>query len=175
MAGADLLINNSFAEAHHPAPKSNGKGRSFTETSNYAPSTFNMSHQENFDRRALQARRYSLGLTQPYQYWSFSLTKHFNSHLYNEFRRSALDDLLTRHIDIGFIELMEFYRNCLLNRRHIPDIVVYDLVSLSQDQSSHCHALVSNTIHETIASGKMTSKNRGKLSKYFNTQHGEKA
>ncbi|KAJ5185723.1 Winged helix-turn-helix transcription repressor DNA-binding [Penicillium cf. griseofulvum] len=176
MAGADWLINKSFAEAHHPAPKSNGKGRSFTETSNNVPKTFNMSHQENFDGRALPvARRYSLGMTQPYQYWSFSLTKHFNSHLYNEFRRSALDDLLTRHIDNGFIELMEFYRNCLLHRRPIPDLVMYDLVNLSQDQTSHYHTLVSNTIHETIASGKMTSKNRGKISKYFNTQHGKKA
>ncbi|KAJ5383154.1 Winged helix-turn-helix transcription repressor DNA-binding [Penicillium concentricum] len=176
IGGADWLINNSFAEAHQPAPKSNGKGRSSTETSNYVPKSFNMSHQETFDGRDRPvARRYSFGMTQHYQSWSSSLTKHFNSHLYNEFRRSALDDLLTRHIDNGFIELMEFYRNCLLHRRLNPDLVMYDLVHLSQDRTSHYHTLVSNTIHETIASGKMKLHNRGKISKYFNTQHGKKA
>ncbi|OQE38067.1 hypothetical protein PENCOP_c009G01417 [Penicillium coprophilum] len=173
--GADWLINKSLAEVHQPTPKSNGKGRLPTETSNYAPQNFNMSHQETFDGRDRPvARRYSLGMAQPYQSWSSSLTKNFDSHLYNEFRRSALDDLLSRHIDNGFIALMEFYRKCLLHRRPIPDLVMYDLVHLSQDQMHH-HTLVSNMIQETIASGKMKLHNRGKISKYFNTQHGKKA
>lgn len=114
-------------------------------------------------------------MTQSYESWSFSLTKNFNSHLYNEFRRSALDDLLTRHAHNGFNELMEFYRNCLLHRRPIPDLVMYDMVHLSQDQTSDYHNLVSNTIHETIASGKMNSNNRLRISKYFNTQPGKTA
>ncbi|KAJ5688123.1 hypothetical protein N7536_010742 [Penicillium majusculum] len=174
IGGADWLIQKSFAEVHHPAPKSKAKARSSTETSNYVPKTFNMSRKEPFDGRGRQtARRYSFGMTQPYEYWSFSLTKNFNSHLYNEFRRSALDDLLTRHAHNGFNELMEFYRNCLLHRRPIPDLVMYDMVHLSQDQISDYHTLVSNTIHETIASGKMNSNNRLRISKYFNTQPGK--
>ncbi|KAJ6157176.1 Winged helix-turn-helix transcription repressor DNA-binding [Penicillium chrysogenum] len=176
VGGADWLINKSFAEAHQPAPKSKGKGRLSTETSNYVPKTFNMSRKETFDGRGPpMARRYSFGMTQPYELWSFSLTKNFNSHLYNEFRRSALDDLLTRHVDNGFNELMEFYRNCLLDHRGIPDLVMYDLVHLSQDHTSDYHTLVSNTIHEAIASGKMKPRNRGKISKYFNTQPGKTA
>lgn len=176
IGGADWLIQKSFAEVHHPAPKSKAKARSSTETSNYVPKTFNMSRKEPFDGRGRQtARRYSFGMTQPYEYWSFSLTKNFNSHLYNEFRRSALDDLLTRHAHNGFNELMEFYRNCLLHRRPIPDLVMYDMVHLSQDQISDYHTLVSNTIHETIASGKMNSNNRLRISKYFNTQPGKTA
>lgn len=176
VGGADWLINKSFAEAHQPAPKSKGKGRLSTETSNYVPKTFNMSRKETFDGRGPpMARRYSFGMTQPYELWSFSLTKNFNSHLYNEFRRSALDDLLTRHVDNGFNELMEFYRNCLLDHRGIPDLVMYDLVHLSQDHTSDYHTLVSNTIHEAIASGKMRPRNRGKISKYFNTQPGKTA
>ncbi|KAJ6190338.1 Winged helix-turn-helix transcription repressor DNA-binding [Penicillium mononematosum] len=174
--GPDWLINKSLAEAHQPAPKSNGKGRLSTETSNYVPKTSNMSRKETFDGRGPpMARRYSFGMTQPYELWSFSLTKHFNSHLYNEFRRSALDDLLTRHVDKGFNELVEFYRNCLLHHRNIPDIVMYDLIHLSQDHTSDYHTLVSNTIHEAIASGKMKVRNRGKISKYFNTQPGKTA
>lgn len=176
IGGADWLITKSFAEARQLAPKSNGKGRSSTETSNYVPKTFNMSRKETFDGRGRpMARRYSFGMIQPYEFWSFSLTKNFDSHLYNEFRRSALDDLLTRHVDNGFNELMEFYRNCLLHRRLIPDLVMYDLVHLSQDQTLDYHTLVSNTIHETIASGKMKLHNRGKISKYFNTQAGKTA
>ena len=176
IGGADWLIQKSFAEVHHPAPKSKAKARSSTETSNYVPKTFNMSRKEPFDGRGRQtARRYSFGMTQPYESWSFSLTKNFNSHLYNEFRRSALDDLLTRHAHNGFNELMEFYRNCLLHRRPIPDLVMYDMVHLSQDQISDYHTLVSNTIHETIASGKMSSNNRLRISKYFNTQPGKTA
>lgn len=135
-----------------------------------------MSRKETFDGRGRQmSRRYSIGMTQPYESWSFSLTKNFNSHLYNEFRRSALDDLLTRHVDNGFNELMEFYRNCLLHRRHIPDLVLYDMVYLSQGQTSDYHTLVSNTIHETIASGKMKLHNWGRISKYFDTQLGKTA
>ncbi|KAI3285971.1 hypothetical protein DTO002I6_8452 [Penicillium roqueforti] len=176
VGGTDWLISKSFAEAHQPAPKSNGKGRSSTQTSNYVPKTFNMSRKETFDGRGRQmSRRYSIGMTQPYESWSFSLTKNFNSHLYNEFRRSALDDLLTRHVDNGFNELMEFYRNCLLHRRHIPDLVLYDMVYLSQGQTSDYHTLVSNTIHETIASGKMKLHNWGRISKYFDTQLGKTA
>ncbi|CAG7939727.1 unnamed protein product [Penicillium nalgiovense] len=176
VGGAYWLINKSFAEAHQPAPKSNGKGRLSTETSNYVPKTSNMSRKETFDGRdQTMARRYSFGTTQPYELWSFSLTKNFNSRLYNEFRRSALDDLLTRHVDNGFNELMEFYRNCLLHYRVIPDLVMYDLAYLSQDHASEYHTLVSNTVHEAIASGKMKSRNRGKISKYFNTQPGKTA
>lgn len=135
-----------------------------------------MSRKETFDGRGRPtARRYNFGMTQPYESWSFSLTKTFNSHLYNEFRRSALDDLLTRHAHNGFNELMEFYRKCLLHRRPIPDLVMYDMVHLSQDQTSDYHNLVSNTIHETIASGKMSSNNRLRISKYFNTQPGKTA
>jgi la-related protein 1 len=176
VGGSDWLVNKSFAEAHQPAPKSNGKGRLSTETSNYVPKTFNMSRKETFDGRGPpMAGRYSFGMTQPYELWSFSLTKNFNSHLYNEFRRSALDDLLTRHVDNGFNELMEFYRNCLLHHRNIPDLVMYDLVHLSQDHTSDYHTLVSNTVHEAIASGKMKARNRGMISKYFNTQPGKTA
>ncbi|CAG8886076.1 unnamed protein product [Penicillium egyptiacum] len=173
VGGADWLINKkSFAEAHQPAPKSNGKGRLSTETSNYVPKTFKTSRKETFDGRG---QRYSFGMIQPYELWSFSLRKTFNSHLYTEFRRSAIDDLLTRHMHNGFNELMEFYRNCLLHRRTIPDLVMYDLVHLSQDHTSDYHTLVSNTIHEAIASGKMKPHNRGKVSKYFNTQPGKTA
>ncbi|KAG0155476.1 hypothetical protein PDIDSM_1053 [Penicillium digitatum] len=144
---ADWLANKSFAGAHQSAPKSKGTGRSSTETSNYAPKTINMSRKETFDGRGRSTAR----------------------------RRLALDDLLTRHVDNGFKELMEFYRNCLVHRRPIPDLVLYDLVHLSQHQALDYHTLVSNTIYETIASGKMKPYNRGKISKHFNTQYGELA
>ncbi|KAJ5951207.1 Winged helix-turn-helix transcription repressor DNA-binding [Penicillium vulpinum] len=176
VGGADRLINQFFAQAHQPASKSNRKGRSSTETPNYAPKISNMSPQETFDGRSRSVvTRYSLGMTQLYRSWSLTLTKNFDSHLYNEFRRSALDDLLTRNIDNGFRVLMEFYRNCLLHPRPIPDLVMYDLVHLSRAHASQYHTFVSNTIHETIASGKMKSHNRGRISKYFNTQHGKMA
>ncbi|KAJ5794281.1 Winged helix-turn-helix transcription repressor DNA-binding [Penicillium paradoxum] len=172
--GADWLMSQYLAKAHQP-PKSKGKARSFQETSNHVPKTSNMFHNQNFKGRGQSmARRYSPSM--PYHFWSLSLTNslktHFDSHLYNEFRRSALDDLLTRHVDKGFNELMQFYRNCLLHRCSVPDSVMCDMYHLSQEESSHHHTLVLNMIRGTIASGQMKSYNQRKASKYFNTQHG---
>ncbi|KAJ5926454.1 hypothetical protein N7516_008227 [Penicillium verrucosum] len=129
IGGADWFIQKSFPEVHQPAPKSKVKGRSSTETSNYAPKNFQYVSQRNFRwPRPTDGKK-----------------------------------------------LMEFYRNCLLHRRPIPDLVMYDMVHLSQDQASDYRTLLSNTIHETIASGKMSSNNRLRISKYFNTQPGKTA
>lgn len=176
--GADWLTSECFARAHQPPSKSKGKGHSIKETSDYVPKPFNMSHNETFNGRSRSvARRYSSGTPVPYHCWSLSLTNSlttiFDSHLYNEFRRSALDDLLTRNVGKGFDELMHFYRNCLLHRCSVPDPVMYDMVHLSQEENWHRHTLVLNMIHEAIASGQMKSHNRQKVSKYLNTQHGK--
>lgn len=174
--GADWLTSEYSTKAHQPTKsKSKGKARSFKETSNHAPKSSNMSHNQNFKGRGQAiARRYSPHV--PYHSWFLSLTNslstNFDSQLYNEFRRSALDDLLTRHVDKGFNELMQFYRNCLLHHCSVPDPVMYDMVHLSQAKGSHPHALVLNMIHQIIASGQMKPHNQRKVSKYFNTQHG---
>ena len=118
------------------------------------------------------ARRNSFGNPQSYHSWSSRLAQNFDFDLYNDFRRSALDDLFTRHVDHGFNALIDFYRQTLLGRGPIPDPVMNDMVNLSQ-QVSDCHTIVSNTIHDAIASGDMKSKKEKKVKKHFNTQHGK--
>jgi hypothetical protein len=105
-------------------------------------------------------------------FWSSRLAQNFDSNLYNDFRHSALDDLFTRHVDHRFNALIDFCRQTLVDHGLIPDVVVDDMVNLSQ-QGSSCHIIVSNTIHDALASGKLKSKNEKKVKKSFNTQHGE--
>ncbi|KAJ5145453.1 Winged helix-turn-helix transcription repressor DNA-binding [Penicillium bovifimosum] len=172
--GADWLMNESLAKTQHPLPP---KPKRRDRSSNYFPKTFHTSRNGTWNGQGRSmARGYNSGIIMPYHDWSLhlttSLTNNFNFHLYNEFRRSALDDLLTRSDDQGFHELMRFYRVCLLHRHSIPSPVICDMVRLSQQPTVPYHTLAFNMIHETLASGAMKSHNQRKVSSYFNTQRG---
>jgi la-related protein 1 len=176
--GTDWLMKESFAEAQHRLPpKPKGRDCSFKQTSNYVPKSSYTSRNGTWNGQGQSmASGYSSGIILPYHDWSLylttSLTNNFDFHLYNEFRRSALDDLLTRGVDQGFHELMRFYRNCLLHRRSVPCPVMYDMVRFSKPPNLPYHTLAFNMIYETLASGAMKSHNQRKVSNYFNTQHG---
>jgi la-related protein 1 len=171
--GAAWSMGQLSAKACPAARKQKGKGRPFPATLNHVPKFSNVSHGEFFNGRGRSmARRNSSGNRQSYQFWSSSLAQNFDSHLYNDFRRSALDDLFTRHVDHGFNALIDFYRQTLVGHGMIPDMVVDDMVKLSR-RGSECHAIVSTTITDALASGRMQSTNEEKVKKSFNTQHGE--
>jgi la-related protein 1 len=147
-------------------------GRLPTETSNYVPQLSTLSSDESFDERGRPVTRANTsGATLPYSDWSQSLSSNFESNLYNEFRRSALDDFLTRHVDTGFKALMDFYRKCLFARR-IHTTVMFDMINLSKDTSHDYAKIVFDMIHDAIASGSMLLQNQKKVNKHFNTLHG---
>ncbi|KAJ5762060.1 uncharacterized protein N7511_005442 [Penicillium nucicola] len=147
-------------------------GRPSTETSNYVPQLFIFSSDEPCDEQGRSvAKRNTPVATLPYSDWSETLRRNFDSNLYNEFRRSALDDLFTRHIDTGFKALMGFYREALYAGR-IYSIVMFDMINLSK-YPHHGHSTIAfDMIHDAIASGKMYPHNQKTVNKQFNTLHG---
>ncbi|KAJ5562117.1 Winged helix-turn-helix transcription repressor DNA-binding [Penicillium sp. DV-2018c] len=175
--GTGGLMNESSAKSQHPlSPKPSGRGLSSRQTSNYVQKSSHTSRNGTWNGQGRSmARGYNSGITLPYHdlssYLATSLSN-FDFHLYNEFRRSALDDLLTRSDDQGFHELMRFYRDCLLHQHSIPSPVIRDMVGFSKQPSLPYHTLAFNMIHETLASGSMKPHNQRKVSNYFNTQRG---
>lgn len=94
--------------------------------------------------------------------------------MYNDFRRLALDDLLTRHVDYGFNALMDFYRTCLLSYNPLPDEVVGDMVSLSRDLDFNVHTAIYDLLQWTMRSGYMVHHNRMKAGKAFSREYGNR-
>ncbi|KAJ5297836.1 hypothetical protein N7508_008085 [Penicillium antarcticum] len=147
-------------------------GRPSTETSNYAPQLSTLPSDEPFGEQGRSVTRENTPVaTLPYSDWSRSLKSNFELNLYNEFRRSALDDLFTRHVDNGFKALMDFYRKALFARR-IHSTVMFDMINLSKDTSHGCSTIAYDMIHDAIASGDMLLKNQKTVNKHFNTLHG---
>lgn len=171
--GATRPMRTLFAKAYHPERRPREKDRPLTENLYSIPKKFDVSCGEfsNGGGRPV-ARRSSFGNPQSYEFWSSRLAQNFDFDLYNHFRRSALDDLFTRHFDYGFNALMDFYRNTLLGHGSIPDSVLKDMVSLSQKELD-CHNIVLATIHDALVGKKMKPKNQKTVSKYFNIQHGK--
>ncbi|CAG8137183.1 unnamed protein product [Penicillium salamii] len=172
-SSAAYSMGDSFAQRHHPEPQSWGKSRPFTDTPNYVPNSFDVSRDETFNGRGRSvARRSTFENFQSYESRSSRLAQKFDSDLYNDFRRSALDDLLTRHADHGFNVLMDFYRTSMLGQHCVSNLVLNDMVRLSQE-GPDVSTIVLNTVNEALNSGNMKTHNRRKVNKYFNTQHGK--
>jgi la-related protein 1 len=52
-----------------------------------------------------------------YQFWSHFLIRNFNTRMYNEFRRLALDDLENRDTSKGIHCLLKYYKEALSNEK----------------------------------------------------------
>lgn len=96
----------------------------------------------------------------PYRFWSMALLRNFDSRLYNEFRRSALDDLLTRHSDYGFTTLLSFYQASISSPSPSPAEVLTDLVYLSCDQTTRLSAELTDILNSAMTGGLMEDTNR---------------
>ncbi|KAJ5741570.1 Winged helix-turn-helix transcription repressor DNA-binding [Penicillium manginii] len=104
----------------------------------------------------------------PYHSWSDYLTRTFDLSLYNEFRRTALDDFFTRHVDYGFNALMWFYKRCLYSHYPIPEPVISDLVGLSRSSHFMHHAAVSEVLRTAMRSRKMEQSNLDRTGMFLN-------
>lgn len=108
----------------------------------------------------------------PYRSWSQYLTRTFDSLLYNQFRRLALDDLFTRHVDYGFNALLGYYRACLLSRCVLFDEVLQDMVSLTRGGPHlEYHDTVHQMLSSTLSSGLMTPERHAKVCQFFETPY----
>lgn len=99
----------------------------------------------------------------PYHAWSHTLSDNFDYSTYNKFRRSAIDELITRHNDNGFNYLMDFYRFMLRKRQKLPDGVISDLASLSRTSEFDFHVQIHQLLTSMIESGSMERYNRKRV------------
>ncbi|KAJ5939517.1 Winged helix-turn-helix transcription repressor DNA-binding [Penicillium verhagenii] len=92
---------------------------------------------QNQDFESSEHRPFNRNLASPagYQYMLDRLEKVFDEKMYNEFRRHALDDLLTRQNRYGFNCLLEFFRLSLTPDFPLHHIVLSDLIGLCHDES----------------------------------------
>ncbi|KAJ5151937.1 hypothetical protein N7492_010232 [Penicillium capsulatum] len=94
----------------------------------------------------------------PYRYWSESLLGNFDLQLYNDFRRLALDELFTRHIQDGF-------------DTPLPEEVITDIVHLSRNLPFQFNAAVLDLLQSAMSSGLMEQRNRIKAGNAFNREY----
>ncbi|KAJ5995466.1 Winged helix-turn-helix transcription repressor DNA-binding [Penicillium waksmanii] len=104
----------------------------------------------------------------PYHSWSDYLTRTFDLSLYNEFRRTALDDFFTRHVDYGFNALMWFYKRYLYGRSPIPEPVISDIIGLSRSSHFMHHSAVYDILRAAMSSGKMEQSNLNRTGMFLN-------
>lgn len=83
----------------------------------------------------------------------------FSLPLYTEFRRLAIDDLSSRHVDNGFHALMDYYRWALYSDRRLETPVIEDIIHLSQKLKNDYDATIYETLQRALWSGEMEWRN----------------
>ncbi|KAJ6036196.1 hypothetical protein N7540_000475 [Penicillium herquei] len=96
----------------------------------------------------------------------------FDLPMYNEFRRSALDDLFTRHIDNGFNLLMEFYRYSITVNRRLPDEVLDDMVGLCSNDLLKPRDKIFDMLSSAVYAREMNHCNYARVRDVFNSKFG---
>lgn len=104
----------------------------------------------------------------PYHSWSTYLVNNFDLPMYNEFRRLAIDEFFTRHVDYGFNALLSFYKSCLYSPRPIPQEVLSDLIALSRAPGFEHHSTVYRLLRSALDSKEMERSNKAKTSLCLN-------
>ncbi|KAJ5714152.1 uncharacterized protein N7483_011333 [Penicillium malachiteum] len=107
-----------------------------------------------------------------YQTWAEALMIKFDSQMYNEFRRSALDDLFTRHIDNGFNLLLEFYRSSLTRHRRFPDEVLDDMAGLCYNELLKPRDKIFEMLSSAVFARELDHCNYARVRDVFNRKFG---
>ncbi|KAJ5527758.1 hypothetical protein N7513_011917 [Penicillium frequentans] len=137
---------------NHPPSQWKGKGHSKQKYANVNKS-LEMLLNDEVGGPARQGWDTSL-----YEYWLDCLMQEFNLRMYNEFRRQALDDLFTRHIDDGFNFLMEYYRLAVGSPFRIHPRILSDLVGLCRDEAFKPRDAIFSLIETAVANDQGNEK-----------------
>lgn len=98
----------------------------------------------------------------------------FNLQMYNDFRRSALDDLFTRHIENGFNVLMEYYRASVVRpHRRLPDEVLSDMINLCRIDHLKPRALIFDMIRLSMRNHQIDHCNFSRVRRAFEESFGQ--
>ncbi|KAJ5893890.1 Winged helix-turn-helix transcription repressor DNA-binding [Penicillium taxi] len=112
------------------------------------------------------------GSTHRYVLLAKDLAFQFDMHLYNDLRRSALDELLTRHVPDAFEILMSFYAGVFETDQDIPIQVFSDLAHLAYSDLNieYCSAARA-VMQNVVAHGRIFDKNKLKAELYFGFEY----
>lgn len=163
--------HGAFCSASRP-PRWRGK-RNFSYKKSVNVSNSSEQFPSNYASAARSQRRkpkQGLVTGPPYVSWSNYLASNFELPLYNEFRRLAIDDLLSRHVDYGFNALMSFYKTCLFGSSSIPSEVLTDLATLSRSPPFDHHQVVHDLFYSALKSRKMGELNRDRAGLVYNRE-----
>jgi len=105
-----------------------------------------------------------------YQFWAHFLIRNFNSSMYEEFRRTAFEDVQQRDSANGMRSLMQYYDEALLGHKVIPDnSIAGDFVDLVQSETSNTERPAFKKLRAAWRNGAFNHKNRSKILKTIGT------
>ena len=104
-----------------------------------------------------------------YQFWSHFLIRNFNTIMYNEFRKYALEDA-TKGSTIGINNLIEFYGKSLSSQFAIRDRVARHYIGLVKDEDRDSDRSAFHQLRKQWRDGALNMKNRKRISDHVDRE-----
>lgn len=107
-----------------------------------------------------------------YQFWSHFLIRNFNTIMYNEFRKYALEDA-AKGSTTGINNLIEFYGKSLSSQSTIRDRVARHYADLVKDENRDSDRPAFQQLRKQWRDGSLNMKNRKRISEHVDTDTSE--